>query len=198
MIQQQAFDPASGAPLSEDKEFPEWFDRSGVRVVQDDGLAFEHAREGALTNGELVSSAQGILGYFQRRARAVRQGEPDPALECAAASAIRQLRSATRNDEDPDAEYGIGTGALDVEIWYATAERLAQRGHWAAWMFDQAQPRCPHCRSTCKVREAVYEPDLVCASAPNRHGRVNPAIRERVQALYKAAFDHWPTDPVFF
>lgn len=195
MINECAFDPESGAPLTEDKEYPMWFDRAGVRTVQDDGLAYTPSREGALTNGELVSSADGLLGYFRRRARAVRDDDPDGALECAAASTIRQLRRASQGDET---DHAIGQSALDIEVWFATAERLAQRGHWAAWMFDQAIPRCPHCRSRVKVREAVGEAGLVCASAPNRHGRVNEAIAERVRTLYRAAFDHWPTEPVFF
>ena len=108
MINECAFDPNSGAPLSRDKEYPEWFDRSGVRTVKDDGLAFDSDREGALTNGELVSSAEGILGYFRRRSRAVRGGDPDPALECAAATAIKQLRRATR---DEDEGHSIGQSA---------------------------------------------------------------------------------------
>jgi hypothetical protein len=178
MIQDRAFDPGSGAPLSPDKDYP-----PGARAGRDQGArtpvehphaAWTRGREGALTNGELVSSAEGLLGYFRRSHRQVRP--PAAGLDCAAALAIKRLKAADDR-------------AMDALVWYALAERLARKGHWTAWMLDHAIPRCPRCRSQLKFRPGVDGLEGVCASAPNRHGAVDGAIREHIRVLYDAAFD---------
>jgi hypothetical protein len=195
MLRQHTFDPQSGAPVKQ-KEYP-----PGVRAGRDQGrrLVVEHpfavtddwvdAREGSMTNGELVSSADGLLGYFRQVHRRVREADPD--LDRAAAAAIRAVR---RTDS--------GRRAADTFVWYTVAERLARNGHWVAWMLDQCIPRCPHCRSELKFRGAAGNLEGVCASAPNRHGAVDGDIRERIHSLYSAAFDAWldadydATDPL--
>lgn len=192
MIQEQAFDPESGAPLSEDKEYPPWY-ATGVRQVEQDpvtstvgpdGAAQWHGgREGALTNGELESSRRGLLGYFRRVLRKSR--DPDPKLEMAAASALRKLKA-------------VDSRPIDTTVWWALAERLAQEGHWSAWMFSHVIPRCPRCHSRLKFRAAVYEMDAICATSPNRHGTVNDEIAEAVLELHEAAFDDVPDEPVYF
>lgn len=136
-----------------------------------------------MTNGELVSSADGLLGYFRRVHRDVRS-EPDPALDRAAALAIKRVRGAESSQGDP-----VGEHALDCMVWYAVAERLARKGHWTAWMLDQTIPRCPRCRSALKFRPGVDGLEGVCASSPSRHGSVDEAIREHVRELYGAAFE---------
>lgn len=188
MIRSHAFDPDSGAPLEDNKQYP-----PGVRDGRDQGrrLVQEHPlavsgnwldeREGSMTNGELVSSASGLLGYFRRAHRDVR--DPDPALDRAAAAAIKQVRATD-----------VGRGAIDTFAWYTTAERLARKGHWVAWMLDQCIPRCPHCRSELKFRPGVSRLEGVCATNPHRHGAVDDAVRERVAQLYEAAFDQIVVD----
>lgn len=192
MIQANAFDPDSGAPVESTKEFP-----PGVRSGRDQGrrLVVEHPlavtrnwvahREGSMTNGELTSSAQGLLGYFRRVHRTVR--DPDPALDRAAATAINAIR---RTDD--------GRGIADTFVWYAVAERLARKGHWVAWMLDATTPRCPDCRSQLKFRPAVDGLEGICASSPHRHGTVDAAIRERIHALYASAFETELDDFVLF
>lgn len=198
MIQSQAFDPDSGAPLETEKEFPPGV-RSGRdqgrRAVEEHPLAvtddWVRRREGSMTNGELVSSTDGLLGFFRRTQRQVR--EPDPALDRAAALAIRRIKRATNAQDEP-----IGENALDVEVWYVAAERLARKGYWTAWMLDHAIPRCPHCSSQLKFRPAVGGLEGVCATSPSRHGAVDDAIREGIRALYAAAFDDRVDDLVLF
>lgn len=184
MIRSQAFDPDSGAPLKRDKEFP-----PGARAGRDQGrrLVTEHPlavtddwlekREGSMTNGELCSSTNGLLGYFRRVHRQVRE-DPDPALDRAAATALKRIRGTES-----------GTGAIDTFVWYVLAERLARKGHWAAWMLDQCIPRCPRCRSRLKFRPGVGGLEGVCATSPHRHGAVGDAVRERIRDLYAEAFD---------
>lgn len=198
MIQSRAFDPDSGAPLEDAKDFPPGTRRGrdqGRRPVQEHPLAvtddWVDRREGSMTNGELVSSTDGLLGYFRRAHRQVR--EPAPALDRAAALAIKRVKRATNSQDEP-----IGEHALDVVVWYVTAERLARKGHWTAWMLDHAIPRCPHCRSALKFRPAVDGLEGVCASSPNRHGAVDDAIRDRIRELYRHAFDDAVDELVLF
>ncbi|MFC5970091.1 hypothetical protein ACFPYI_01985 [Halomarina salina] len=173
MIQEQAFDPQSGAPLTEERHYPGSY-RIGVRTPIPHPLSnWTSSREGALTNGELRSAQQGLLGYFRRIHRLVR--EPDPALDRAAALALKRLKA--------------GPNTIDALTWYALAEYLARQGYWVAWMLDHVNARCPHCASRVKFRPAVDRLEAVCASAPMDHGAVDEAIRERVAEMYEAAFD---------
>ena len=183
MIQEAAFDPASGAPLSLEKEYPGTF-RTGARTPEEHADAiWDDSREGALTNGELYSSGNGLIGYF-RRVHRKEFADPDPARDRAAATAIRQLKSAK-----DDAGNLIGDYVLDCILWYLVAERLATKGHDATWMLHYAIPRCPKCDSELKFRPGVGALEGVCASSPNRHGAVDDDIRERVQSLYQSVFD---------
>jgi len=181
MIQEQAFDPATGAPLSEERHYPD----HGVPCRQPEFDAtvakfWSTGREGALTNGELVSSLQGLLGYFRRVQRELRA--PNPELDRAAATALRRLKSATDQRGDPR------RNAIDSIVWYALAERLARQDFWTAWMLDAAIPRCPHCHSRLKFRGGIDNLEGVCASSPSRHGSVDDAIHEAIAAVYDAAF----------
>lgn len=194
MIQDQAFDPASGAPLAETKEYtPGPNDPreshagrdQGARLVVEDATAVSadwvDEREGSLTNGELISAAEGLLGFFRRTHRQVRP--PNVSADRAAALAIKQVK-ATESDDN----------YLDAMVWYTVAERLAAKGYWSAWMLDHAVPRCPHptatgrCGSALKFRPGVEHLEGVCASSPGRHGAVDDAIRDRVRTLYADAF----------
>lgn len=200
MIQDQAFDPASGAPLASTKEYTPGANDpreshsgrdQGAREVVENPMAvcsdWVAEREGSLTNGELVSSEHGLLGYFRRTHRQVR--EPLPELDRAAATTFRKIKAITEDDT-----------AYDATIWYVAAERLAAKGYWSVWMLDHATPRCPHptatgrCGSTLKFRPAVDGLEGMCASSPNRHGAVDEAIRERVRELYDAAFGDSPDE----
>ena len=187
MIQEAAFDPESGAPLSREKHWTPWH-RVGVRTPVEDPQAEWHAgREGALTNGELQSSQQGLLGYFRRVHRDAR--DPNPELDRTAALALKRLKSVDATDH-------AAAGALDAIVWLALAERLAAKGHWVAWMLDHFVPRCPHCASALKFRRGVWALEAVCASSPNRHGTVDDAIHDAVATLYRAAFDDAAADDV--
>ncbi|MFD1515096.1 hypothetical protein [Halomarina rubra] len=173
MIQQHAFDPQSGAPLSRDRHYPGAY-RHGVRTpLNHPNAEWDDSREGALTNGELRSAQQGLLGYFRRVQRQVRQ--PEPSIDRQAALALKRLKAAT--------------DAIDTFVWYALAEYLARQGHWVAWMLDHTHARSPHCASRVKFRPAVGRLEAVCASAPKAHGAVDEAIRDRVGDIYTAAFD---------
>lgn len=174
MIGPVAFDPDSGAPLSEDRYYHPDFSGGrdvGAATPEPHPLAaWDGSREGALTNGELRSSGVGLTAYFRRmRSNA---GLP-AAIDSPAALAIKQLKA---------------TDAIDAFVWLAAAERLATNGHWSAWMLDHYVPRCPHCASRCKF-DASKSPEPRCASAPNDHGHVGVDIRDRVGELYVAAFD---------
>lgn len=188
MLDEMRFDPQSGAPLSDLKHYPGTYN-CGVRIPdQHPDAEWTAAREGALTNGELVSAQQGLLGYFRRSQRQQRE-EPEPAMDRAAALALKRLRS-----EFPR--------ALDAMVWYALAERLARKGFWASWMLDHANPRCPHptqhdeggavvarCGSRVKFRAGVDHLEAICASSPSEHGAVDERVRERVASIYRGTFD---------
>ena len=91
MIQECAFDPQSGAPLTDDQFYHPDVRGPARKPVQTPHTEWSAGREGALTNGELRSAQGGLLGYFRRVHRDVR--EPDPDLDCAAALAIKQLKA---------------------------------------------------------------------------------------------------------
>ncbi len=171
-----AFDPESGAPLSDEHDYhPD----HGVPVrtpVQHHTSQWTASREGALTNGELRSSGDGLIGYFRHKHREVRA--PDNRLDQAAALGIRKLKSAEDNKF-----------ALDCFLWYALAEKLAKKGHWVAWMLDFAGARCPKCHSRLKFRPAIDKLEGVCASSEHDHGAVDDDIRSTVRRLYERAFD---------
>lgn len=196
MLGWHSFDPETGAPLSEDKHYhpgtPVKSDdradpyRQGARTpVEHPVVDWHSGREGALTNGELCSSLDGLIGYFRRMHRRARP--PNPKLDQSAALAFKRLKSAEEH-------------VADSFVWYCAAERLARKGHWAAWMLDHTQPRCPRCNSTCKFRPGMDALEPVCASSPSRHGSVEDAIRTRITELYEAAFDETiaPDDCVLF
>lgn len=176
MISRRAFDPKSGAPLSDDKVYPHTY-RFGVRSpVYHPHAVWNETRDQALTNGELRSSREGLLGYFRRVHRACRP--PDPSLDSAAALALTRLKT-----DDEDDHY---RGELDVFVWYALAERLARKGHWVSWMIDFAIPRCPHCYSEIRFEQGCR---LIakCGSSAD-HGMVHDDILDRVTKVYNTAF----------
>ena len=207
MIGINAFDPDSGAPLSEERYYyPGQATRSkehavehekkktyftqGARVpVYHPEVAWSDDCEGRLTNGKLCSSTMGILGYFRRIHRRALD-EPIPAMDRSAALAVKQLNGSRETGGD-----------WDCYIWYALAERLAKKGYETRWMFDYADPRCPRpsgstrCGSMVKYRSAVSVEkggtflETICASEPNRHGSIDDAIRERVGEIYEGSFD---------
>lgn len=182
-----AFDPVSGAQLSEERNYTTPSGHSGTHIPGHVYVSVRtpvdcpRDREGMLTNGEIVSAGTGLLGYFRTTHRRVRP--PVPKMDSAAALALKRLKAADdpnqRGDRDP---------LSDAFLWLALAERLAAKGYWAGWMLDQFTPRCPHCDSTLKFRDACFEADARCASYPNEHGTVNEAIREKVSSVYKRTF----------
>lgn len=174
MIRECAFDPQSGAPLGEERHYPASWTVGARSPEYHETAAWTDSREGALTNGELVSTKQGLLAYFKRTYRAV-HGDPDAKVERAAALAFHRLK-ATQDT------------ALDSFVWYATAERLARKGIWSVWMLDHANPRCPLCRSGVRFREAVWSLEAICVAEPHQHGCVDEAIHDRVADLYGQAF----------
>lgn len=179
MITRHAFDPATGAPLSEDKTYPDNY-RFGVRSpVYHPDSRWTQYRDQALTNGELQSSTGGLLGYFRRVHRSARP--PDPSLDSAAALALHRIDSDEHNH-------------IDTFVWYALAERLARKGHWVSWMIDFATPRCPHCHSELKFDRGAH-PIGKCASSAE-HGMVHDDILDRVVEIYNTAFDAGIDEPI--
>lgn len=197
------FDPETGAPLSEEKNYPSGTDRyrTGVRTpVEHPDSAWKPSREGALTNGELRSSREGLLGYFERVHR-IYTSDPNPRIDMAAATALRYLKSGDHS-----------TYTEDSFIWYALAERIhRQLGIYTGWMLHFAVPRCPYCASECCFEEGVWHKEAVCASQRSAtvipdelkeqgyepgHGNVDSAIRERVINLYNAAFSSSEKDGI--
>lgn len=192
------FDPETGAPLSEDKYYPtgtavEEY-QTGVRVpVEHPDSAWKPSREGALTNGEVRSSRQGLLGYFERVLRKY-CSDPSPKWDIAAANALRYLKT--------DDQHSF---TADCFVWYALAERITRKhDFFTGWMLHFAVPRCPHCLSECKFKGGVYYQEAVCASQPGPtiipeeleeqgyrpgHGNVDEAIRKKIIEVYNAAFD---------
>lgn len=178
MISRRAFDPATGAPLTDDKHYPASY-RFGVRSPErhpDSGWITN--RDEALTNGELRSSREGLLGYFKRIHRAVR--EPLPELDSAAALALSRLKA---TDDENESVY---RGTIDTFIWYALAERLARKGYWVSWMIDFAIPRCPHCYSEIKFKQGARL--IAKCGSDSDHGMVHDDIIETVTDVYNAAF----------
>lgn len=185
-----AIDPESGARLSRESEYP--YDGSFTR--DDEGKYFhnppsavkaqtpikdQHAdnacsadwnstREGALTTGELNSKHTALGAYFRRQAEA--HGEHDPKVARKAGLAFKQLRSST--------------DAIDVFVWYATAQRLHEKGFDVRWMRGSVEPRCPVCLSACKPDY----PGFRCASAPSEHRNVDAKIHHRVAEVHEATW----------
>ncbi|MWG34839.1 hypothetical protein [Halomarina oriensis] len=216
MLLDHRFDPKSGAPLASAKEFPTpkgygpypghrlRAHQHGVRTVDEHPLAessnWVEEREGSLTNGELISAGSGLLGYFRRKHRDVR--EADPALDRAAALAIKRIKAIDGEGYD-----GLDTWSAlstpDTYVWYALAERLAAKGHWSTWMLDHCNPRCPHsvegdekivnCAALLKFRPGIDGLEGVCSRHPNDHGTVHgygeSQVRDRVASIYRRAFD---------
>lgn len=168
------FDPETGAPLSEDKEYPpyERGGRSGVRSPQrHPDSPWTPGRDAALTNGELESSGQGLLGYFERVHRQIR--DPKPELDRAAALGVKRIKA----DHD---------GIYDSMAWLVLAEYLCRRGYWVTWMLDYFTPRCPDCASSLKFKQGV-DPIGYCASSAD-HGDVDDRIRDLVVEHYNETF----------
>ncbi|QRV14200.1 hypothetical protein JMJ58_14790 [Haloterrigena salifodinae] len=182
MLGQVRFDPETGAPLSQTKEYPP-YERGGGAGVRSpephpDAEGWHVGREGALTNGELESSSLGLLGHFRRTHRAARD-EPNTALDRAAALAIKRIKA----DHD---------GIYDSLAWLVLAERLCRKGYWVVWMLDHFTPRCPHCGSSLKFKLGAG-PIGYCASSAS-HGDVDEQIRELVCERYNETFatsDHY-------
>lgn len=178
MISRRAFDPATGAPLSDDKIYPDHY-RFGVRSpAYHPNCSWIENRDQAFTNGELRSSREGLIGYFKRVHRACRV--PDPRLDSAAALAITRLKT-----DDDDDQY---RGEIDTFIWYALAERLARKGHWVSWMIDFAIPRCPHCYSEIRFEQGARL--IAKCGSDGSHGMVHDDMLERVTTVYNNAFAH--------
>lgn len=175
MISRRAFDPATGAPLTDEKTYPDNY-RFGVRSPEYAPHAcwIEH-RDAAMTNGELRSSREGLLGYFRRVHRAARA--PDPSLDSAAALALSRLKS----EEDGQRSH------IDAFIWYALAERLARKGHWVSWMIDYSLPRCPKCYSEVRFEKGATRLIAYCASS-GEHGMIHDDILEYVTRVYNETF----------
>lgn len=184
MIGEHRFDPATGAPLTENKSYPpadiHWAGARSPRRAE--GAAWIENRSEALTNGELQSSGNGLLGYFRYCHRRVRE-RPNPDTEQAAAVAIHRLKT--------DREHGI-----DVWLWFALAERLARKGHWSTWMLGFAEPRCPvNDGSPCHSRLKWKKGTAYCAKTTD-HRNVHNLIEEKIIDTYNAAFVSHGIDPI--
>lgn len=183
MISKRAFDPATGAPLSEEKLYPNTY-RYGVRSpIHHPQSCWIRHRDEALTNGELQSSMEGLLGYFKRVHRACRA--PEPSLDSAAALALKRLKAA----EADAADGGSDTQPreyIDVFVWYALAERLSRKGHWVSWMIDFAQPRCPHCQSVVRFEQGARL--IAKCGSSDTCGMVHDDILDLVLRIYNTAF----------
>ncbi|WP_126665254.1 hypothetical protein [Haloterrigena salifodinae] len=175
MLGKVRFDPATGAPLSETKEYPpyETGGGSGVRSpVRDPDANWKANRDAALTNGELESSSQGLLGYFRKIHRTVRD-DPNTSLDRSAALAVKRIKADHKR-------------IYDSVAWLVLAERLCRKGYWVVWMLDHFTPRCPHCGSGLKFKQGV-DPIGYCASSAE-HGDVDGVIRNLVCERYNETF----------
>ena len=178
MIDEHAFCPRSGAPLSEERHYDE---RGHARRVPEEPNDEPTVQE--LTNGERRSSRRALLAHFRHCHE--RHAEPDPAIHRAASLALYRLKR-------------VADGAVewDVHVWYALAERLAREGFDAEWMHVHVEPRCPRCHGTLKYGRTPRG-DLVArcgALCSDERADALRVVRETVADLYTRAFE--PTEPI--
>lgn len=173
------FCPESGVELSTERHY----DASGIpwRAPEDDVDEDHYGAppEGLLTCGDLVSSRLALANYFRRCHQ--RHHEPDEGLYRAMALALRRLKTSD-DDDDPRG------GAWDVWVWYALAERLARKGHDVRWMHYHADARCPRCSCQLVWELTPRGRQGRCPSCGDDNYR-DGEIRDRIRALYRAAFD---------
>lgn len=178
MIDEYAFCPRSGAPLSEERHYDERGQARRVPEEPNDEPTIEE-----LTNGERRSSRRALLAHF-RHCHA-RHADPDPALYRAVSLALYRLKRAAD-----------GTDEWDVYVWYALAERLAREGFDAGWMHVHVEPRCPRCHGKLKYGRTPRGDLTARCGARCSNDRANALreVRETVADLYTRAFE--PPEPV--
>lgn len=173
-----AFDPVSGADLSEETHYID----SGIklRAPIDESVDDSWTCDGALTSGELVSSCSALIAYFRRCRDRVRAPE---SIDSKAALAIRRCKA--------------GSDAWDEWVWYATAERLARRGVDAVWMLAFCDPRCPRCSSRVRIEPAVGYPRIDCgANCGADSSDRSIEIYDRILDVYNAGFAGDDDEPI--
>lgn len=185
-----SIDPQSGAELAREREYP--FDGTfhitsdahfhdppsavSARTPDPDTFAaWSPDREGALTTGEFLSTADALTAHIRRAADS--EGEVDPKRDRAANLALKQVFAAYGEPHE--------SRPIDTFTLYAVAQRLHEKGYGVRWLRDHIVPRCPHCRSACKPG---YD-GVRCASDPNGHGHVRDDIHEKVAAVYEKVWD---------
>lgn len=166
-----AHSPSTGAPLSDESEYP-----PGTRPGQSSRTPVDGT--GELTTGERRSSRTALQQYFEASYRDSHAGRdaPDDLLRTAGTALYRLKRE----------------NAWDVWTWYALAERLARKGYWSTWMCRHAVPRCPRCGSRLQYERSVVGYDYArCGSrcGADSSSERSVEIVERIQSLYEAAFD---------
>lgn len=179
MIEEHAFCPRSGAPLSRERHYDEHGNARRAPVEPSVGEPTLHG----LTNGERRSSKRALQIHFRRCHG--RHADPDRSLYRAAAAALHRLKSAAS-----------GTTEWDFYVWYALAEHLAREEYHVEWMHAHSEPRCPDCHGRLAY-DRTPTGDLLARCGTDCTGSRTDAlaaIRETVADLYARAFD--PDEPV--
>ena len=173
MIDEHAFCPRSGAPLSDEKHYDErGHARRAPEELNDEPTIQE------LTNGERRSSRRALLVHFRRCHG--RHADPDSTLYRTASLALYRLKRTAH-----------GTVDRDVYVWYALAERLAREGFDAGWMHAHVEPRCPRCHGKLKYGRTPDGGLRARCGARCSDGRSDALreVRETVADLYTRAFE---------
>ena len=174
MIEEYAFCPKTGAPLSERRHYDERGHPSRVPIEERTPSGMKP--DGELTNGAIRSSTEAIFNYFRRCHQ--RHCEEDGALYRKAVLELRRLKKAATGIEE-----------WDIHIWYALQYRLAD-DHDVGWMDVHAEPRCPDCHGRLKY-EQLGPHDVIgrCGTNCTARGADRlPAVRETIASLYSRAF----------
>ncbi|WP_435077469.1 hypothetical protein [Halococcus sp. AFM35] len=175
MIEEDAFCPKTGAPLSEQTEY----DGQGYprHVALPDEFIAESEPLGELTNGAVTSSKAALFNHFRRCHQ--RHTEANDRLYRKAALELRRLKRAAE-----------GRANWDVHVWYALQRRLDGKGFDVEWMHAHAELRCPHCHGRLKY-ELYDNGDVYALCGTNCTGDKADqleTIRETIAALYSRSF----------
>ena len=171
----QAFCPASGSSLSQDRHFVG--DRTRpLRVPTGDHTYGDASHE--LTTGDTCSSKMALMNYV-RRVHA-KHHDGDDQLYQRSALALRRLKAG-------ESDY------RDEWILFALAERLIQFGYSVGWLRSNVDPVCPQCGGKLKWESAPRGASARCGTNCANGDYQNWEIRERVREAFNTAF---PDDAV--
>lgn len=176
MIEEYAFCPKTGAPLSEQRHYDERGRPS--RVPIEERLPPDSKPEGELTNGAVRSATKALFNYFRRCHQ--RHHQADETLYRRALLELRRLKEAATSTEE-----------WDIYVWYALQFRLRADGYDTTWMDAHAEPRCPGCHGRLKYDQlAPGEVIGRCGANCTATGTDRlPEIRETLASLCSRAFD---------